>query len=133
MGISNISQRPLVFSEVVNEWLPQPVKVLPVQAVGIQFHLRCLPGKLVNVTRLGGGFGVLVLELMEVVESVYCHSQPVGTTKLDVLVMFLHSCLNGQPVGQKQIWPCLQCMLCTPTVFCSGSSLTCCGNYSWST
>jgi len=27
----------------------------------------------------------------------------------------------------------LQCMLCTPTVFSSGSSLTCCSNYSWST
>lgn len=37
--------------------------------VGIQFHLHYLPGKMVNVTRIGGGFGVLVLDLMEVVES----------------------------------------------------------------
>lgn len=132
MAISNLSQGPLVFSEVANEWLPWPVTVLPVHALGIQFHLRCLPGKLVNVTRLRGGFGVLVLDLTEVVESVYCHSQPVGMPKLDVLVVFLHSCLNGQPVGQKQTWPHSQCMLCAPTVFSSGSSLTCCGNYSWS-
>ena len=56
-GISDISGRPLIFSEVVNEWLPWPVEVLlPVHSVGIQFYLRCLPEKLVNVTRLGGGF-----------------------------------------------------------------------------
>jgi len=70
-----------------------------VHAVGIQFHRHRLPEKLVNVTRLGGEFGVLVLDLMEVVESVHCHSQPIGTPKLDVLVVYLHSCLNGQPVG----------------------------------
>jgi len=103
-------KRPLVFSEVVNEWLSWPVTVLPVHAVGIQFHRRCLPGKLVNVTRLGGRFGVLVLNLLEVVESVYCHSQTLGMPKLHVLVVFLHSSLNGQPVGQKQTW--LTCTAC---------------------
>jgi hypothetical protein len=77
MGISNISERPLVFYEVVNEWLPCPVEVLPVYAVGIQFYPSCIPGKLGNVARPGGGFSVLMLDLMEATESVHCHSQPV--------------------------------------------------------
>jgi hypothetical protein len=81
MGISNMSERPHVFSEVANEWLPCPVEVLPVYAVGIQFHLGCIAGKLVNVARLGGGLSVLMLDLMEAIESVHCYSQPVEKTQ----------------------------------------------------
>jgi hypothetical protein len=46
-----------------------------------------------------------MLDFMVMVEYVHCHSQAVTTPKLDVLVVFLHSGLNGQLVSLMQTWP----------------------------